>query len=239
MLRDPAIADYLAGVTQKLAQNSDADLPIRTRVIDSDEVSAFTLPGGYQYISLGLLLRLENEGELASVLARGIAHTALHSATREMTREALAQLGNIPLIFVGSGVPPAGKSANSLPLTLLNWRREDELDADYFGVQYVYKAGYLPECFLRALQRVWADDEAGRVSMAKVFRPLPPLFDRLKAVQKEIAELLPVRTGPVVSTPEFEAFREHLRTLKPKTGLKESDTRKPPTLVREGSLSPQ
>jgi len=93
MLREPAIAVYLARVTQKLAQNSDADLPISIQVMDSDDVDAFTLPGGYQYISLGLLLRLESEGELASVLARGIAHTALHSATREMTRGAWGKLG--------------------------------------------------------------------------------------------------------------------------------------------------
>jgi beta-barrel assembly-enhancing protease len=142
-------------------------------------------------------------------------------------------------MFVGSGMPPTGKSADFLPLTLLSWRREDEWDADYFGVQYLYQAGYEPECFLLALQRAWADDEAARVSVATAFRPVPPLPDRLKAVQKEIAELLPVRTGAVVSTPEFEAFREHLGTLKPKAAPKESDTRKPPTLLREGSLSPQ
>jgi beta-barrel assembly-enhancing protease len=158
MLREPAIAVYLARVTQKLAQNSDADLPISIQVMDSDDVDAFTLPGGYQYISLGLLLRLESEGELASVLARGIAPTALHSATREMTREAWGQIGSIPLMFVGSGMPPTGKSADFLPLTLLSWRREDEWDADYFGVQYLYQAGYEPECFLLALQRAWADD---------------------------------------------------------------------------------
>lgn len=216
MLRDPAIADYLARLTQKVARNSDADLPITVRVIDSDEVNAFTLPGGYQYVSLGLLLRLESEAELASVLARGIAHTALHSATREMTREAMARIGSIPLIFVGSGVPPVGKSANFLPLTLLSWRREDELDADYFGLQYVYRAGYLPECFSQALQRVWADDEAARLSVAMAFRPLPPLPDRLKAVQKEIAEVRPKQTAMTVSTPEFELFQEHLRVFRPK-----------------------
>jgi predicted Zn-dependent protease len=85
MLDDPAIVDYVARVAQKVAQNSDAKMPIAVSVIDSDESSALTLAGGHQYITRGLLLRLESEGELASVLARGIAHTALRSATMELT----------------------------------------------------------------------------------------------------------------------------------------------------------
>ena len=211
MLRDPAIADYLARLTQKVARNSDADLPITVRVIDSDEVNAFTLPGGYQYVSLGLLLRLESEAELASVLARGIAHTALHSATREMTREAMARIGSIPLIFVGSGVPPVGKSANFLPLTLLSWRREDELDADYFGAQYMYKAGYDPKCLMKLVQRIGNTSSATDQEVFEPLRSFPPVDERLAALQKEISTILPPQPDAIVSTPGFNAFKDRLR----------------------------
>jgi len=215
VLHDPAVSDYLERLEQALVRNSDADLPITLRVIDSQQVTALTLLGGHQYVSLGLLLRMESGGELAAMLARGIAHTALHSATRELTMEQLAEVANIPVIFVGSSVPPSGTAVPTVPLTLASFMREDERDADFFGVQYAYKAGYDPACFVRALQSAWADEESSQVSTAKAFRPLPPLAERIDAVEKEIRELMPARAGSVVTTPEFEAFREHLRTLKP------------------------
>jgi predicted Zn-dependent protease len=100
LLRDPTISAYVGWLAHTVAQNSDAQqIPITVRIIDSEDVKAFTFPGGYQYISRGLLLRIRNEGELASVLARGIAHTALHSAIREFSKEAIAKIATTPLIF--------------------------------------------------------------------------------------------------------------------------------------------
>jgi predicted Zn-dependent protease len=213
LLREPAITDYVAWVAQNLARNSDADLPITVQVIDSEEVRAFALPGGYQYISRGLLLRLEGECELASVLARGIAHTALHSATREATYAKLTEIASIPLIMTGQGGTSSSTSSIAVPLTLIKWRQEDELDADYFGVQYLSKAGYDSECFIRSVQRVWPASPASVATSA--FSPLPSLPERLKALQKEIADLLPKRDGAIVSTPEFEEFKVHLKAWRP------------------------
>jgi beta-barrel assembly-enhancing protease len=211
VLEDCAITDYVARIADNVAKNSDAQIPITVRLLDSEQVRAFTLPGGYQYVTRGLLLQLENEDELASVLARGIAHTALRSATRLMTREEFAKIGAIPLIYVGSGVPPNGTSDAAVPLTMLSFGRRFELDADYFGVQYVYKAGYDPESFVHFVQRIWPANG----TPAQAFGPFPPTPDRLKALRKEIADLLPNQDGKTGSTPEFAGFRERLRAWRP------------------------
>ncbi|MFZ3266309.1 MAG: M48 family metalloprotease [Terriglobales bacterium] len=212
LLRDPVTADYIERLTHSVAQNSDTRFPITVRIIDSEEVVAFTLPAGYQYITRGLLLRTANEGELVSVLARGIAHTALRSAMREATKEAVARIANTPLIFGPSdkNTPPSSSTVR----WLLKTKWEDEFDADYFGLQYLYKSGYDPECFLNFVQTVWPADPSGKPA-ATALSQFPPLPERLKALQDEISDVLPKRDGGVTNTPAFADFHEHLLKLKP------------------------
>lgn len=214
LLRDARTAAYLDRLAQAIAQNSDVQMPVTVRVIDSEKVYALTLPGGYQYITRGLLLRVDTEGELASMIARGIAHSALRSAMRESTRTALASI-SLPMIFTTQNAPVNATSDSGLatPLMLLKMKRDDELDADYFGVQYVYKAGYDTECFSRFIQTVWPASSASGNPPAKAFSAFPPLSERLNALRKEIADILPKRDGAVTSTPEFTVFQEYLRSL--------------------------
>ena len=108
---------YVERVAENVAHNSDAHFPVMVTVINSDSVNAFTLAGGYQYVTLGLLLRLEGEGELASVLARGIAHTALRSATREATKNEMMQLAGIPAAPLGTAGQAANGANSAIPLT--------------------------------------------------------------------------------------------------------------------------
>lgn len=229
LLNDPTVTEYIDKVAQNVAKNSDARLPIVVRVIDSDVANSFTLPGGYQYVNRGLLLRLENEAELASALARGIAHTALRSATKEATKGELMQLATIPL----SG--PVGSSSNGVPLTVpvaqLKARRDDESDADYFGVQYLYKAGYDPECFVSFVQRTWGSGTPPTTKTATVFSTYPPLDERLATLQSEISRILPTRDGATVSTSEFDALLERLRAQK-------SEGSKRPTLRTPSHVIP-
>ncbi len=214
LVQDPAVIEYIERVAQNVTKHSDAEIPITVRVIDSDAVTTFTLAGGYQYVSRGLLLKLENEGELASLLSRGIAHTALRSATTLATKAQLIQAATIPVASA-----PSRSSASGVPLTVplsqLKMRRDDELDADYFGIQYVYKAGYDPKCFTTFLQRIWGSNAAGATdSASKVLSSYPPLDERLVALRKEISKILPPRDGAIVSTPEFDEFKEHLQAYK-------------------------
>jgi len=225
LLADSITQNYLDRLAQTIARNSDSQLPITVRVVDSDDSYSLTLLGGYQYITRGLLLQLQNEGELAAAIARGIAHTALRSATGEATRSDLMKMMTVPLIFMG----PDGVAANStaglaVPLTILKFRREDESAADYFGVQYLYKSGYAPECFIGFIQKAWPP--TGTVTV-NALSPFPPLPERLKAIKKETSKILPQRSRAITNTDEFAAFREHLLSLAPA-----KPSPKPPTLVR-------
>jgi beta-barrel assembly-enhancing protease len=192
LLRDPTASTYVEHLAQNVAQNSDARFPITVRIIDSEEVYALTLPAGYQYITRGLLLRIANECELASVLARGIAHTALRSPM------------NAP-VYIGHD----DYVRDSVQKKRDEFEREEELNADYFGIQYLYKSGYDPGCFLTLIPRVWTDNPA------KEFRAFPPVPARLEALQEEIIDILPKRDGAVTTTPEFTGFREYLLKLNP------------------------
>ena len=103
LLDDPVVTEYVNRIVQKIALNSDARIPITIRVIDSDVPDGFTMPGGFQYINTGLILQTESEGELAGLLARGVAHTALRSSTILATQGELMQLATIPLTILGPG----------------------------------------------------------------------------------------------------------------------------------------
>jgi len=206
LVNDPVVTAYLGGLAQNVARNSDAQMPITVYVLDTDEVNACTLPGGYQYITRGLLLRLESEGELASVLARGIALSALHSPTRTSVRANLMTIAPLPIKGPGSAFACTSPST----LAMFNgMRQEDQLDADYFGLQYVYKTGYDSDCFVRLVQQLWP---AATASASSPFSSFPPLTRRLKELRAEISGILPPRGEEIVSTSAFADFEEHLHT---------------------------
>jgi len=228
LLNDPVVTEYVGRVAQNLANNSDAQFPVRVRIIDSDLVNAVTLPGGYQYIDRGLLLQLHGEAELASVLARGIAHTALRSATREATKGELTQLATVPILSGPNDLNIANRLNIAIPLVVLKMRRQSELDADYFGVQYLYKAGYDPKCFTDFVQRIWGANPAMATNIPKAFSTFPPLEERLAALHNEISKTLPPKEGAIVSTAEFDAFKKRLPAAKSGPELKRSTEKTEP-----------
>jgi predicted Zn-dependent protease len=214
-------------LTESVAANSDKHIPITVHLIDSDKVSGFVLPGGHIYIYRGLLLRLQNEAELASLLARGIAHTAVRSQTKITTKSQVMQIGAISTELLGPfGATDYGTDVGSIvaiyqgsgleiPLTLLKFRRDAESAADYFALQYVYKSGYDPQCFLDFVQRIWGPDLVPQKTPAppEAFSTYPPLPKRLQALQNETAQILPPRDTAVVSTSAFQEFQDHLQPL--------------------------
>ena len=201
-----------------MEQNSDKHLPITIHLIDTDESEAFTLPGGYQYLSRGLLLRLENEGELASVLARGAAQIALRVGTRMATVDDILEMASVPLAdrSLSAGRPPS--TGPSPGLAELKEKRDAEFDADYFGVQYLYKSGYDTRCFLDLVKLTGSANGNAQEPL----NAYPPLAQRLQTLQDESAEILPKRDGEIVSTHEFEDFRDRLQALKSTVGKPQS-----------------
>jgi predicted Zn-dependent protease len=206
LVRDPEITNYLSALAQKIGHNSDAQMPIRVIIVDNNTGNACTSPGGYQYLTRGLLVQMETEGELAAVLAHGVAQTALHLPSRQQVRQAL--------LTVVESVPATIQvftctSMSSLPITSGVLPR-DEFDADYFGVQYLYKSGYDPECYLRFVQRIWP---TGSTKVPVTFSWFPPTLQRLKALRSEVGDILPPRGQSVISTSAFDDFQAHLHNL--------------------------
>jgi len=230
ILSDAKTTSYVDRLAHRIAQNSDARMPVTVRVIDTQEAYALSLAGGYQYLTRGLLLRIGSEGELASALARGIAHTALRSATKEYTKAYILQVASIPPVFAGQSVPIFSTADSfTLPMTFLQMRRDEELDADYFGVQYLYKSGYDTDCFIRFIQTVWPANSLSGDFTARGFSFFFPVSQRLEALRNEITDILPPRDGETTSTPEFVDFQEHLRSL---PGLPDVESGAPSLLRR-------
>ena len=217
LITDPLATDYINRISDELSKNSDARFPIKIAIIDSDAINAMTLPGGFQYVNAGLVLQVESEAELAGVFAHAIAHTALRTNTTIATKSELMQMATIPAMLLGpvrwADYGTSERLNLAIPLTYLKFRRDAEFAADYFGLQYLYKTGYDPEAYTEFMERVWPLTSPTKNNV-KVFSPFPPLADRLQAMRKEIAEILPQRSAAKVSSAEFDNFKEHLQTLR-------------------------
>ena len=212
---DPVISEYVNRIGQNIAANSDARVPFIIKVIDSDEVNAFALPGGYFYVNTGLIELAEDEAELAGVMAHEIAHVAARHGTRNATRGQLAQYASIPFLFIGGwagyGIQQAASFA--IPMTMLKFSREFEEQADFLGVQYMYKAGYDPASMVQFFERLKALQKKNRNFLARAFSSHPMTQSRIKAVQKVIDRILPERPEYAVSTSEFDTVRARVRAL--------------------------
>ena len=169
------VAEYVNRIAQNLVRNSDAKVPFTIKVIDSEEINAFAFPGGFLFVNYGVILAADNEAELASVMAHEIAHVAAHHATRQMTRAQMFNLASIPLIFVGGGVGLAVREAVELaiPLGTTKFARSFEAEADYLGVEYLYKAGYDPQALISFFERVQAGEKQKPGFAAKAFSTHP------------------------------------------------------------------
>ena len=215
MVSDPVVSEYVNRVGQNLVRNSDAKVPFTIKVIDSDEVNAFALPGGFFYVNSGLVLAADEEAELAGVMSHEIAHVAARHATRQMTRANLANLASIPLIFVGGGIGYAVRSAAglALPLGFLRFSRGFEAEADFLGLQYMYKAGYDPQAYITFFEKIQSREKKKPGTLSKAFSTHPQTPDRISRSQQEIGRILPAREQYVVSTSEFDDVKMRLAAI--------------------------
>jgi predicted Zn-dependent protease len=238
-ITDPTVTEYVNRIGQNIVKNSDCKVPFTIKVIDSDEINAFALPGGFFFVNSGLILNADEEAELAGVMAHETAHVCAHHAVREQTRLNYAQLGTIPLIFIGgwTGYGIYEASSIAIPVTFMRFSREFEAQADYLGLQYMYRAGYDPQAFITFFEKVQALEKRKPGAVAKVFADHPQTPDRILHSQEEIARILPARDDYTVTTSEFDDVKARLARIENKRRLTDTKNGQKPSLRRASTGS--
>jgi predicted Zn-dependent protease len=239
IIDDPVVAEYVNRLGQNLVRNSDAKVPFTIKVIDTEEINAFALPGGYFFVNSGLILKADTEAELAGVMAHEIGHVAARHGTRQATRGEIAQLATIPLIFMGGwagyGIRQAASVA--IPIGFLSFSRAMEAEADLLGLEYMHKAGYDPIAFVDFFEKVQSLEKKKPGTMSKVFLTHPPTDNRIAIAQKHIQELLKERPEYVVTTSEFNDVKARLMALHNKRKVDNENLNRPTLRKAPGSSS--
>lgn len=212
---DPIITEYVNRVGQNIVLHSDAKVPFTIKVIDSDEVNAFALPGGFFYVNKGLILAADNEAELAGVMAHEIAHVAARHAMETEAKMRALDLGLLAGILLGGGI-----ISNVLynggglieGLSVLKFTRSAEEEADKLGVQYMWAAGYDPNAMATMFEKLEAKNKKKPGTISKLFATHPAPPDR-RAAAIALAARFPEREEYVISSSEFNRVKNRLLRL--------------------------
>ncbi len=229
VINDPVISEYVNRLCQNLARNSDAKIPLNSTVIQGEQVNALSLPGGYLFVNTGLILAARSEAELAGALAHEIGHIAARHGTRQATKQELASLSSVPLIFVGgwAGVGARQAAGAMIPMSYLKFSRAFESDADLLGLEYMYKAGYDPNGLVDIFEKINSMELRKTGAVSKLFSDHPATGDRIIAIQKDIQDLLKGQPQYVVNTSEFDAVKDRLMTLESRRKVEPGDQNRP------------
>jgi predicted Zn-dependent protease len=213
-VEDPIIVDYINKVGQNLVLHSDAKVPFTIKVIDSDEVNAFALPGGFFYVNKGLILTADNESELAGPMAHEIAHVAARHGVEQASKGQIVNWGSLPLIFIGGwgGFGIRQAAGLLIPIGFLKFSRGAEEEADMLAAQYMWAAGYDPHALVTFFEKLQAKEKKKPGTMAKIFSTHPVVDDRIGKVNALIARF-PERSEYTINTSEFNQVKARLISL--------------------------
>ena len=236
VIDDPIIAEFVNRVGQNIVRNSDAKVPFTIKVLDSEEVNAFALPGGFFFVNTGLILKADNEAELAGVMGHEIAHVAARHGTKAATKGQMAQIAmiaaSIAIPYGWTGYAIRQGAGLAIPMGFLTFSRANEREADHLGLQYMYKAGYDPNSFVDFFEKIQTMEKKKPGTVAKVFSTHPMADDRIKAAQDEIQKDLPSKPEYVLNTSEFNNVKARISMLHGRRKLDSNPDPNRPTLRR-------
>ncbi len=236
ILDDPIVTEFVNRLGQNLVRNSDAKLPFEFRVIDSRELNAFALPGGFIFVNTGLIQAAESEAELAGAIAHEIAHVAARHSTRQASQRQIADIAALPLSILLGGWTGmlARQGANlAIPMTFLSFGRAYESEADYLGTQYMYAAGYDPTAQVDLFERLQSLERKTPGAISKLFASHPMNKDRIAKTQQEIGTILPNRAEYIMNTSEYVEMRARVLRHENRARMTRQDDKSPVLLRRE------
>ncbi len=214
LVEDPIIVEYINKVGQNLVLHSDAKVPFTIKVIDSDEVNAFALPGGFFYVNKGLILEADNEAELAGPMAHEIAHVAARHGVEQASKGQIVNWGTLPLIFMGGWGGFGARQAASMliPMGFLKFGRDAEREADSLGAQYMWACGYDPRALASFFEKLQAKDKKKPGTLARIFSTHPMTAERITSVNSLIVRF-PDRSEYTLNTSEFTQVKSRLVSM--------------------------
>jgi|SoiMethySBSTD1v2_1073268.scaffolds.fasta_scaffold109008_1 predicted Zn-dependent protease len=240
LVEDPLIVEYINKVGQNLVLHSDAKVPFTIKVIDTDEINAFALPGGFFYVNKGLILAADNEAELAGPMAHEIAHVCARHGVEQASKGQIVNWASLPLIFMGGWGGFAVQQAASLaiPMGFLKFSRNAEYEADRLGVQYLWATGYDPHSMSTFFEKLQAQEKKKPGTMARIFSTHPMVGDRIDKVNALIARF-PERSEYTINTSEFQQVKGRLiaftnaRGTGGRGGASDADNKRPTLKKRQ------
>jgi predicted Zn-dependent protease len=215
LIEDPVISEYIDRVGQNIVKHSDAKVPFHIKVVDTDEVNAFAFPGGYFYVNKGLILKAENEAELAGVMAHEISHVAARHATTRLSKAQILQYASIPALFIGgywTQMAIYNGLGLGINLELLGVTRDSEKEADQLGIQYLWNSEYDPNAFVSFFEKLQEEEKSKPGKLGGFFRTHPYTLDRIAAAIDE-QRYLPEKDNYVLNTSEFDRVKARLLAI--------------------------
>lgn len=215
MVDDPIVTEYINRVGQNIVLHSDAKVPFTIKVIDSDEVNAFALPGGYFFVNKGLILAADNEAELAGVMAHEIAHVAARHAMENQGKGTFLQYGLLAGILLSGGIAGSvlqNTAGLTQALAFSKFSRSAEVEADKLGVQYLYASGYDPTAMSTMFEKLASQNKKKPGTIAKLFSSHPPSLER-RDDSLELVARFPEKDEYIISTSEFQRVKAHLMKI--------------------------
>jgi len=215
LIDDPVITEYVNRVGQNIVLHSDAKVPFTIKVIDSDEVNAFALPGGFFFVNKGLILAADNEAELAGVMAHEIAHVCARHAMENQGKGAFINYASLAgMIFGGAIVGGVLQNGGGIlaGLAQLKFSRGAEEEADNLGVQYLYASGYDPTGMSTMFEKLASQNKKKPGTIAKLFSTHPQATNR-RDTSLQLVARFPEKEEYIISTSEFQRVKGHLFKL--------------------------
>jgi len=212
LIDDPVVTEYINRVGQNIVLHSDAKVPFTIKVVDTDEVNAFALPGGYFFVNRGLILAADNESELAGVMAHEIAHVAARHAMENQGKATAMNYGMLAGIIFGGGIVSSVlQNGGGIlgTLGMLKFTRGAEEEADRLGVQYLYASGYDPTGMATMFEKLASQNKKKPGTLSKLFASHPEPENRRESSLALVARF-PEHDEYVISTSEFQRVKARL-----------------------------